>query len=255
MRLRTAIYKLPNYFVFVALFADAKSCEPCLHPVLQPYSSEKHNNCSSYYSVLFVEKKSRFFLFAIVEKLRFRTWIYKLPNYFVLVALVARANSCEFCLHLVLRPYSSEKHSHWLQFVLFSFECREEVEMLSFCYYHRSWDSGLEYTNCLIILSLLPWLLADANSCEPCLHPVLRPYSSEKRNNCSLYYSVLYVEKKSRCFPRVSPACIWCCDHIPVRNNNCSLYYSVLFVERKSRCFLFAIIIEVEIQDLNIQIA
>ena len=34
LRFEIAKYKLPNYFVLVALVADATSCEPCLHPVL-----------------------------------------------------------------------------------------------------------------------------------------------------------------------------------------------------------------------------
>ena len=55
----------------------------------------------------------------------------------------------------------------------------KEVETLSFCFCRRSWDSGLQYTNCLIILSLLPWLPTPTY---------------------------------------VSTPCIPCCDHNPVRN-------------------------------------
>ena len=77
-------------------------------------------------------------------------------------------------------------------------------------------DSRLQGTNCLIILSLLPRLPTPTY---------------------------------------VSTPCIRCCDHNPVRNNDCSLCYSVLFIEKKLRCFLFTFVEGVEIRDYNIQFA
>ena len=65
----------------------------------------RNTNIAPFFIQFCSSRRSRDAFFSLLtKKSRFRTARYKLPNYFVLVALVADANLCEHSLHPVLRP-------------------------------------------------------------------------------------------------------------------------------------------------------